>query len=364
MDIAIIIYHPEIPYQTYYKQFWAAFPNNLRKRGDQLVYKDNTALTADEIVTPTLEASTVLWALEKIDPRLPWKVKKNYGHQMVGHQCLMSLQPTIFQNFGSMLVELDEAESASVARCIINSGECIYLTPRPTSSKQQPTYRNRGAQGYSKRPRQHRQNKKLFCRICYHAGAFLTTYSSHSISSCLYLTKADRADLRKMNVKESREMCLRTESFAAPGWDSNDNHDSEAYDTECDEINIRPYTMSCNSESQRFQTNALIVQIGMITPVSSQIIEVQFRGSQLPITLDSGATLSFIRRDWADKLNIQVMPNTQLETLADQLTTIQALGEIDIMVGSGQYELRLLAQLIGYKHLGSEVRTFTLKIVL
>ena len=98
LDIADVVFKPEMPYQTYYKQFRAAFLDNLRKRGDQLMYKNNTILTEDETMTPTLEASIVMWALEKIDPRLPKKVKKNYGHQMVGHQCLMSLQPTIFQN--------------------------------------------------------------------------------------------------------------------------------------------------------------------------------------------------------------------------------------------------------------------------
>ena len=50
-------------------------------------------MTEDEIMSPTLEASIVLWALEKIDPRLPKKIKKNYGHQMVGNTCIVALQP-------------------------------------------------------------------------------------------------------------------------------------------------------------------------------------------------------------------------------------------------------------------------------
>ena len=68
LDIADVVFKPEMPYQTYYKQFRAAFLDNLRKRGDQLMYKNNTILTEDETMTPTLEASIVMWALEKIDP--------------------------------------------------------------------------------------------------------------------------------------------------------------------------------------------------------------------------------------------------------------------------------------------------------
>ena len=93
LDIAAFTFNSDLPYQTYYKQFRASFLDNLRKSGDRLVYKNNLQITADETMTPTLEATIVLWTLERIDPRLPAKVKKNYGHQMVGNQCLVSLQP-------------------------------------------------------------------------------------------------------------------------------------------------------------------------------------------------------------------------------------------------------------------------------
>ena len=117
LDILDVTYSSEMSYQTFFKQFRAGFIDNLRKRGDVLAYKNNLELTQDEIMTPTLEASIVLWALERIDARLPKKVKKNYGHQMVGSQCLVSLQPTIFQNIGAMITELDEMDSAQAARC-------------------------------------------------------------------------------------------------------------------------------------------------------------------------------------------------------------------------------------------------------
>ena len=80
----------------------------------QTYYKNNQMLDADEIMSLTLKVTIALWTLERIDPRLPLKVKKNYGHQMVGNKCLMSLQPTIFNNIGAILSELDAVENACV----------------------------------------------------------------------------------------------------------------------------------------------------------------------------------------------------------------------------------------------------------
>ena len=75
--------------------------DNLRMKGDMLEYKNNEELREDEKMTPMLESTIVLWALERIDPCL--KVQKQYGHQIVGSKCMFSLQPTIFQNIPFIL---------------------------------------------------------------------------------------------------------------------------------------------------------------------------------------------------------------------------------------------------------------------
>lgn len=69
----------------FYKQYRASFTDNLRKTGDIVIFKNNQALTEDEQLSPSFENAIVLWTLEKIDPRLPSKVKKDYGHQMTGN---------------------------------------------------------------------------------------------------------------------------------------------------------------------------------------------------------------------------------------------------------------------------------------
>ena len=108
MNISDHAFKQGTPFQTFYKQYRASFIDNLRKRGDRILYKNNQELTEDEVLTPSFENAIVLWSLEKIDPRLPKKVKKDYGHQMTGDTTLKDLQPVIFDNIPNMLEDLEQ----------------------------------------------------------------------------------------------------------------------------------------------------------------------------------------------------------------------------------------------------------------
>ena len=80
-----------------------------------MTYKNGLALTEDEKLTPSFENAIVLWALEKIDPRLPGKVKKSYGHQMTGDITLKDIQPIVFENIHLMLEELEQSQQLASA---------------------------------------------------------------------------------------------------------------------------------------------------------------------------------------------------------------------------------------------------------
>ena len=328
LDIVNVVYSGDISYQTFYKQFRAGFIDNLRKRGDRLAYKGNVQLNADETMGPTLEAAIVLWALERIDPRLPKKVKQNYGHQMVGDTCLVTLQPTIFQNIGVMLSEMEDVDNATAARCNTQQGECnILATHRPKApplSRRGQSSAHRGGRRNYQKPSQ----RKNFCQICYHAGASSNVYLSHSISTCSFLTKADRADLRGIQIGDTSEEqntgAARWQSYRVPGWDL--DTDSDDYDQDEPEINSESYVLSSLFPTNIYPRSS---QLNKITPIPSQVMFAQSPTGLLPITLDSGATLSFIREDLVIKLQLPVQPNDQLATLADQKTFISAIGEIE-----------------------------------
>ena len=78
-----------------------------------MMHKNNQELREDETISSSFESTIVLWSLEKIDPRLPARVAKLYGHQMTGNKTLVDLQSTIFQDIPAILLDLDN-ESKSV----------------------------------------------------------------------------------------------------------------------------------------------------------------------------------------------------------------------------------------------------------
>jgi hypothetical protein len=108
LDVAAINPKPEQQPIVFYKQFRAGIFNNLRKSGDRMMYKAGRQLAEDETMGPTFESIVMMWALEKLDPRLPAKVKKDFGFRMEGDITLIDLQTPVFQAVPGMIGELDE----------------------------------------------------------------------------------------------------------------------------------------------------------------------------------------------------------------------------------------------------------------
>ena len=107
---------------------------------------------------------------------------------MVGDQCIVSLQPTIFQNIGMMLTELEDTEHVSAVRLDAQDAECNVLGSQslsrvPKSIARGQQVRNRRGNTYKRSDRSGntynrsaRPSMKMFCRLCYHAGAPQNTY--------------------------------------------------------------------------------------------------------------------------------------------------------------------------------------------
>ena len=89
-----------------------------------------------------------------------------------------------------------------------------------------------------------------------------------------------------------------------------------------------------------------------ISPIPSQMLATMYRTFPLIITLDSGATVSFIKLYVVRVLGIPVLPNNQLATLADEKTRMASLGEIDQIVKVGKIFLRFRALVM--KHLQAD----------
>ena len=83
--------------------------------------------------------------------------------------------------------------------------------------------------------------------------------------------------------------------------------------------------------------------INRLVPVLSQILTVNYEKQVLNITLDSGATVSYLRLDKAKQLGLAIYPNNQFALLADMRTRMESLGEVDFLVTIEGIQLRLRA---------------------
>ena len=93
--------------------------------------------------------------------------------------------------------------------------------------------------------------------------------------------------------------------------------------------------------------------LNRLTPIPSQILTLFHNDTPVNITLDTGATVSFIRLNIVTQLKIPILPNNQLALLADDKTKMASLGEIDITLTRGHISCRLRALIM--KNLQADV---------
>ena len=183
--------------QVFYKQFRTDFINNLRKEGEMMTHKGGQVLTEDEVLSPSFEDAIVLWALEKIDPRLPKKVRKDYEHRLTGNIYLIDLQVTIFQSIPSMLEDLNR--QADLQALTIKDPSLSAVRYNGRNLPRGGGGGRGGGQGSGQR---NFSNK--FCTNCHSAGKPVQVKTSHNVADCAFLTRRDKKDmftsLRAMNL--------------------------------------------------------------------------------------------------------------------------------------------------------------------
>ena len=229
MNISEHVFKKGTPHQTFYKQYRASFIDNLRKRGDVVTYRNGFVLPEDEKLTPSFENAIILWTLEKIDPRLPAKVKRDYGHQMTGNITLKDIQPVIFENISTMLEDLDQSQTtkAFAAQLVDDQTSLNAIGPQFSGRGRSRNFSSkfRGAnRGNSSTNRSSRTLSKKYCRICHLAGSDRNIYSSHEIGFCSRLSARDLESLKSalvlnglitLDVTEVEE----PDCVLQPGWD-------------------------------------------------------------------------------------------------------------------------------------------------
>lgn len=227
LKIAQINFKAGMNPQTFYKQFRTGFIDNLRKAGDANNHlKPGDRLLADEVMTPTLEDTVVLWTLEKIDPRLPAKVAKAYEHRLDKDTHLIDLQATIFQSVPSLIESIDRdaglnalasgaaplgMEDIPVTANAFSAGSRGRGRGRPVAYR--PPFSGRGsgrARGHPTiSPLTGRTWTTKLCRICHEAQKSPAVVASHWTAECDSVSNSERrrmlASLQAMDLTSGND---------------------------------------------------------------------------------------------------------------------------------------------------------------
>ena len=103
LDLCEIKYDPKESFSEFYNNFRTLLSDYLMKKGDQVGPME---LLEDEIFTPTFEEIIIFWCLEKVDPRLPMKIKEELGTVNQKGATLKTMEHKIFKLAG-MIRERD-----------------------------------------------------------------------------------------------------------------------------------------------------------------------------------------------------------------------------------------------------------------
>ena len=213
LSVASLTLSPGQKPEVFFKQVRNGFMNNLKKKGDRILY-NNTILKQDETLSPTFENAIMLYVLEKIDKKLPAKVQKDFGFRMEGDTTLYDLQTAVFQAVPGMLAELDNGVDLKAVNAITDGevdqpahlaaagffrggrgrgssrfrggrgGSRGFLNPFPTRGSST----SRGGSTVKK-------EADRYCRVCKLAGKNDSVVRSHNIGDCFFFTSQDQADL-------------------------------------------------------------------------------------------------------------------------------------------------------------------------
>ena len=181
-----------------------------------------------------------------------------------------------------------------------------------------------------------------FCKLCHIAGKALTVCRSHDILQCRAMSDRDKkrilTSLAAGDAEDYEEEDDNTPlgDIRVPGWDDEETNANNNLNIYNDEIHDNPY--------------AYVTHLNTIIPYPSQVLRVLFQNIHIPITLDSGATVSYILYDLVKQMAIPIHPNNQLVALADGTTKKSSLGEIDTSVSISGHKLRLRALVMKHLH--------------
>ena len=161
-----------------------------------------------------------------------------------------------------------------------------------------------------------RRAQSKSCILCKTAGR---TYNNHTLPECRFISQADRRG------RQSRLVST----------DVVGDSDTEAEDDEMDGACADPPSALLDSASVR-----------RVKIIQSPYLSAFYRHQNVRLTLDTGATSSYIRSSLAHELGLPVKPASQMARQADGTSRLEVVGEVHCPLSRGPYIFQLDALVV------------------
>ena len=333
-----------------YNNYRSLIMGSLGKKGDKIGWQ-NKELSQDENLSPTFEDLILLNVLNILHPRLPAYVKDQYAHKIGETRRIMDYKVEILTKAKQYIEEIESIESQPISvNNHVEVGEdpqepdinYISTRGRQRDRYQRSNYRPRRFQQSNQRQQPNRNSLPPYCRLCQLSGQPRSTFSSHYVGdeSCPSMSDRDRSQLIERVSSQLSNVQLQEEpDLEAEYGYASINHQHEQVDNAF--LKNNDNLKSDNNCNFNYFSDS---KLNFIKPVPSQILTVQdANGLNVHLDLDTGATCSYVKYDAAKKHNFKIMPNTQTSKLADGVTKMSAVGEINEIFYRNGWEVKFCA---------------------
>ena len=303
-------------YETLFQRIIAHLDDNLLTT-DSGIEHDGARIAANEELTPTCERLAVYLWLNLIDQRLPGYVARTYSHDLQ-KQSLKDLQPRICDAMDSLLAELQSQEDIQVnfSRSSYNSNNNNYRGNKGSRSNNRNSFQRQLRTRAQQRP-QGSSTMPKDCILCKTAGR---PSQGHNISSCWYVSKADRLDMVK-------------------AFQISVEFDDDEGGYEGDEIdNALLCTTEASEASDTVVTAVKASTVCRVRTTTSPYFFAFYFHHTCKILVDTGATSTLVSLSFVKRVNIPIRPTKHSARQLDK-SSVPVSGEVRFYISFGKRQL-------------------------
>ena len=317
LDLANMTLIPGERPEVLYERLLAFVDDNLM-RADGGIKHHGENIADDEELTPTIENMIVVIWLQLLHKDLPKKVKDRYATDLKS-MSLASIKSEISSALDSLLEEVQVSQDSRAMRASAISNGREWRDPRSRDWRES---RNQGwSDGKSREgkntPGRYKSNQEREDPECPLCVAAKRPYVNHHLSGCRYLPEKDRKYITR----------ARSSTIESGDEEENDRH-SDTYD---------------NAGAACARSVDIPPTARRVPVESSPFLDVYYKHHSVRITIDSGGTANFIRRDVAVKLNVNIRKHSQYSHQADGSSPLKIVGETTITFSFKHHRLVLEA---------------------